>query len=299
MPCSDRFDRPAASQLPAMRAILKWHAFESKHRWARANLDIWRPGGWSGTEAETQQRLGDHSTALWKGKWSFHKFWGLKLQSKKRRPFSKLITAITQEVEKMALKSLCVSSVPFSQGSDQQHGRDGLGALKETWKETILYSRRKKKRSSWENVRNMVWRWMKFFSNHNKTLWPALLLVCFRPWFSPESFFFCFFNLCHRSAGGTQTALFKNKHGNLVCVYLSSCHIYLWFCGPSCSVRFHAGRKTLFLGPLYRWTGKIASPIILHNHFYLVPSCFFFFFFFFRACLKAKLWGNVRKMYVY
>lgn len=192
----------------------------------------------------------------------------------------------------MAQSSLCPSSVPLARVQTDNMGELAL-EHRGTWKGTIPLCTKKKKGRALRKCLQYGLEGAEYISNHKKPFWPPLQFFCFRPRSPPAIFWFC--NLSHHARQKEHKQPYSKINTAILCVF--TFHSAASICDsvpPNCSVPFHAERKTLFLGPLYRWTGSIASAIMLHNHFYLVPSCFLLFFYSgLLTCLNAKRWGFI------
>lgn len=137
-----------------------------------------------------------------------------------------------------------------------------------------------------------------YIPNHKKTFWPYLQFVCVSTLDSPPVILRAS-NLSQRSWQREHKQPYSKINTAILCVFTFHPAISIWESAPQ-TVPFHftPRGRTLFLGPLYRWTSEISSAIILHNHVYLVP----FSLVRFSSCmlnrLHAKRWGWHRNIFM-
>lgn len=197
--------------------------------------------------------------------------------------------------DQMPPSSLCLPSVQPVLARVQIYN---LGELVLKHKGRLVLRLTAVQKFTWRNVDNMVWRGPNTFlitRKHSGHLFNFCVSVL-----DPLHFFgFVLFVvpvLVIALGRGNTNNPYSKINTAILCVFTFHSAISICDSVPK-TVLFHftPWGRTLFLGPLYRWTGLDSERhYSTHNHFYLVPSCFLLFFYScMLTCLNAKLWGFI------
>lgn len=183
---------------------------------ARANLDIWRPGGWSRTEAVTQH-IYRWPQLSFVGNENSHFTSSMDWKSKRKRgQFSNLKLLLHRKLGPNGTELFMSIFSSISQSSDWRHGRAGPRAQGETWKGTILLCT-KKKHQDLRKCLQYGLEGAEYISNHKKPFWPPLQFFRSCPRSPPAIFWFC--NLSHHARQREHKQPYSKINTAILCVF--------------------------------------------------------------------------------